>query len=83
MILADRIRKYVLDRKIKPARNQGVTSITIIAGEIHSDMGLKNRMPAVCGALDADKFLDYAQVKLILRTGPKQGSTAKWVFSLE
>jgi hypothetical protein len=83
MILADRIRKYVLDQKIRPARELNQSTIKIVAGKIHSEMTLKNRMPAVCSALDADKFLDYARVKLINRSGPKQSSTATWVFSLE
>ena len=83
MILADRIRKYVLEKKIIPAREMNQRTITIRAGEIHSEMGLKNRMPAVCEALDTDKFIDYAAVNLIERTGPKLGSSVKWVFALE
>ena len=82
MILADRIRKHVLDTRITPARKRGQTSVRIVAGEIHSEMGLENRMPAVCGALDADKFLSYAKVILVKRSGPRQGATAEWVFEL-
>jgi len=82
MILADRIRKYVLDTRIMPARMRGDTTVRVAAGEIHAEMGLVNRMPAVCGALGADKFLDYADVLLTKRSGPKHGATAEWVFEI-
>jgi hypothetical protein len=82
MILADRIRKFVLDQKITPARREERSLIRIRAGAIHSEMNLENRMPAVCGALDADKFLEYADVGLVERSGPEQGSTVEWIFSL-
>ena len=82
MILADRIRQYVLEKKITPARQQDRLNVTIVAGEIHAEMGLENRIPAVCGALDAEKFLDYASIRLIERRGPRQGSKAEWVFAL-
>ena len=82
MTEADRIRKYVLDHYITPARQQNQTTIKVVASQVHSGLGLHARMPAVCGALDADKFLDYAQVTLVSRSGPKQGSTATWVFML-
>ena len=53
----------------------------IVAGDVHKDMRLKSRMPAVCAALDAQKFQDEYGVVLSSRAGPKQGSTATWRFS--
>ena len=82
MILADKIRKYVLDKKVTPARLVGKQTVKIRAGNIHSEMRLRNRMPAVCGALDADIFLEYAGVSLVERSGPKQSSSVEWVFAL-
>lgn len=82
MILADRIRKYVLDTVITPARQQGRAYVVVRSGDIHKQMGLKDRMPAVCGALDAEKFLDYANVRLVERSGPYQGATVEWVFEI-
>jgi len=78
---ADTIRQFVVQKYISPARNEGKETITIIAGVVHTDMGLENRMPAVCSAIDADKFLEYANVHLVKRSGPHQGSTVKWVFA--
>lgn len=83
MILADRIRSFVLEKKIIPARERNQRIITIKAGDIHSEMGLKNQMPVVFGTLDAEKFLAFAGVNLTERSGTRQGSSAIWVFALE
>jgi hypothetical protein len=80
LILADQIRQYVLHNLITPARVAGHKQVTVRAGDVHQAMGLADRMPAVCGALDAHKFLSYASVQLISRTGPRQGANAEWVF---
>lgn len=80
MILADRIRQHVLDEIIEPARHLGQATVTVRVGDVHSAMGLESRMPAVCSALDANKFLDFARVTLVRRIGPPQGSSAEWVF---
>ena len=82
MILADKIRNYVRSELIEPARPSGQTVIHIHAGEVHAALGLKNRMPVVCSALDAEKFLAYANVNLESRKGPRQGASAEWVFDL-
>jgi hypothetical protein len=82
MILADRIRRYVRDEIILPSRQKGLSSVLVRAGDVHESLDLQNRMPAVCAALDAEKFQDYAQVRLVERRGPRQGSTAEWVFAL-
>jgi hypothetical protein len=83
MILADRIRQFVLENYINPVRNQGYLTVPIVAGTVHADMGLDNRMPAVCGALDAEKFLSYANIQLVSRSGPYQSSTVTWTFKLK
>lgn len=82
MILADRIRQHVIDEYVTPARQAGETEVSVRAGDVHEDMRLDNRMPAVCGALDAAKFYDQARVVLKRRSGPHQGANAEWVFSL-
>jgi len=82
MILADRIRQFVVEKYIVHAHNTGNSTVTIIAGVIHADMGLDNRMPAICSAIDADKFLSFANIYLVKRSSPNQSSTAEWVFAL-
>ena len=83
MAHTDEIRKYVVDQIIEPARQHGQTTVHIRAGDIHKALGLSNRMPLVCTAIGAQKFLDYARVTLIRRTGPQQGASVEWVFTLE
>jgi hypothetical protein len=83
MGLADEVREYVLVAIIKSARRGGQTTVTFTANQVHKAMGIQgNRMPDVCTALDTKKFLTYAKVQLINRTGPKQSTTAKWTFAV-
>lgn len=82
MKLADQIRKYTLDTFILPARLRGEKLVSFSATQIHDGMELEQRFPAVCGAIDAEKFLDYAGVVLVKREGPFQSSTSQWAFEV-
>lgn len=79
---ADQIRQHVNTAFFEPARKAGKASVHIVAGDVHSDLGLKNRMPAVCSAIDARKLQDEYRVFLIKRKGPPQSSTVSWDFEL-
>jgi len=79
---ADRIRQFVNKKYIEPARATGQSEVSIRAGDVHRDMGLRNRMPAVCSALDAKKFEKRYMVKLKERFGPPQSSSVVWIFSI-
>ena len=81
MATADEVRRYAL-KKIQEARQKGDKTISFTALEIHKGLGLNQRFPLVCSAIDADKFLDYASVILIKREGPKQSTTVRWTFDL-
>ena len=81
MATAEEVRRYAL-KKIQDARQKGEKTISFTALEIHKGMGLNQRFPLVCSAIDADKFLDYASVILISREGPRQSTTARWTFDL-
>ena len=82
MTLADNIRDYVILNIIEPARKDGKRMVTVNATDIHEALKLVSRYPAVCSALDANKFLEIAKITLINREGPKQSTTAKWTFGL-
>lgn len=56
--LVDDIRRYIFHNYIKPAIDKGLESIILRAGDIHSKMGLHNRMPAVCSALRSKKSIE-------------------------
>ena len=82
MVSVEETREYVRVAIVEPARRKGRKTVTLTASEVHRGMGLDNRMPAACGALDAGKFLEYAGVTLVERTGPGQGATARWTFAV-
>ena len=82
MPLADRVRRHVIERYIKPARSEGRTQVTVRAGDVHKELGLAAKLPIVCTSLDAERFWDDAGVTLIARRGPLQGATAEWVWAL-
>lgn len=79
---ADRIRAFVVETIIIPARTRNLPEIEIRAGDIHSGMHLANAMPAVCSAIGSRKFETYAGVTTIARTGPSQGSNARFRFAI-
>jgi 5-methylcytosine-specific restriction protein B len=81
--ISDQIRNYVLEQIIIPARQREERTITFSARDIHEGMKLQNSFPLVCNAIDAHKFLDFASVIRVSRDGPKQSSTARWVFDLK
>ena len=80
--LADRIRQHVITHDIVPAREAGQGEVSVRAGAVHGEMGLQDRMPAVCGALDTQVFLDLAGVAMKERSGPPQGATTRFVFQI-
>ena len=48
---ADAIREHVLRHHIQPARTAGNATVSVTAGQIQSEMGLKESLPAVCAAI--------------------------------
>lgn len=53
---ADLIRDYCIKTRIEPARLKNEKIVSIRAGDIHTEMKLKNNMLAVCGALQTQIF---------------------------
>jgi hypothetical protein len=83
MILADQIRQYAFSTYIQPVQavNPSHTMpVTIVSRDVVKGMMLNDRTPAVCQALDAQKFQTDNNLTLMARTGPKQGRTATWLF---
>lgn len=79
---ADRIRQYVLENYINPARDRGDVNSTVIVGVLNKEMGLKMAWPNICQALEGKKFLELAEVPPPLAQGPKQSTTRKLTFDL-
>lgn len=81
-LFADKIRKYCNETRIIPAREKGEKFIKIRAGDIRNEMSLKNKMPAICGALQTLKFENYAKVKRISIEGPGSGMNCVMTFEI-
>ena len=84
---ADKIRKYITDQLVEPARGRGETSIEIMSGDVHKSMGLKNALPAVCSVLEGAALAQLANMTLVERHSPigsdKPSSTIRYRFALE
>ena len=80
--LADRIRDFALEHYVSPARASGASEISIRAGDLHNEMGLEHRHPAVCGALRIERFHQEHHLELIREEGPRQGASTTFTFRL-
>jgi hypothetical protein len=71
-------------RYIAEARKRGDDKVTIVAGDIHRELGLHNLVPSVCSALGSENFLEQNQVELIGKEGPPSGksTTVKFTYRL-
>ena len=75
--VADSIRGHVLKHYIEPARKRGDRTVSVTAGQIHSEMHMKNRLPAVCSAIGSLKFEDECRVKVRPVAVPLNSSTTE------
>lgn len=87
MGLADEIRHFVFEHYIQPAKERGEAKLVVVSGEVHSRMGLKDRMPAVCSVLRGHKLQNLFDVQLVqeirLPNIVRDSSTNRFVFSVE
>lgn len=79
---SDEVREYCKINIIEPARVTGERQVVIRAGDIHTKMGYRNRMPLVCAALGAKKFEAIASVERVSLTGPTNGANAIFTFRI-
>jgi hypothetical protein len=82
MTQAERIRKFVFDHYVSPARAEGRAEITVRAGDVHRAMGLSSAMPNVCSAIGGVKFERLAEVTRSRRVGPPMGANVYFQFNL-
>ena len=81
-MLADQIREFVDDNYVAPARERGERSFSVRAGDVHSDMGLSARLPAVCAALGTDKFERNYGLRRTSVEGPINGANCVLTFEI-
>lgn len=83
MTIANRIRLHARRRYVLSARNRGQKSFPIHVGEVARDLGLIDRVPAVCSALKTKQFLKDNDLELVETVGPKSGQSTTVVFTYE
>jgi len=70
---AQGIREYLRRRYFEAARRRHETLVTLRAGDIHRELGLKNRVPNVCQVMESKVLEKECGVKIISRQGPPSG----------
>ena len=83
MAMADDVRAYAFEHYVKLARSRGEPSVKIRAGDIHTALKYRNRLPLVCAALGAMKFREAHGLTLQSIDGPGQSSTTTFTFALK
>lgn len=81
MSRADAIRRWIVDRLVEPARLRGEEILEIRAGDVHSRLGLRNRLPLVCSVVRGHKLLDAAGLEP-LHPPPPDGADAVFRYRL-
>jgi 5-methylcytosine-specific restriction enzyme B len=73
MTQAEQIRDHLLRRYIAPARRKGQTFVTITAGDVHKELGLRNRVPSVCQVMESRLLEREGGVRASSKQGPPSG----------
>jgi len=79
---ADRIRQYVLEHYIEPAREEGRDHVEVLVRDVNDALGLKDAWPNICQALAGRKFRDMAQIPEPERIGADQSPATRFRFDL-
>lgn len=79
---AERARLVAFNYFIEPAREAGMASVTIRAGDLHDMSGLVKNWANVCQALEGEMFQKLASVPVPKRSGPERSTTTEYTFVL-
>lgn len=79
---ADRVRQYVLEHYIEPARKGGREQAKVSVREVNAALNLNEAWPNICQALAGRKFQKLAQVPPPDRIGADQSSATVFWFDL-
>ena len=79
---ADRVRELAVREFIEPARAEGQSSVTIVARDIHDQLGLNAAHANVCQALAGRKLQKLASVPPPKMAGPMASSTTTFTYDL-
>ncbi|CDX58324.1 hypothetical protein MPL1032_240018 [Mesorhizobium plurifarium] len=80
---ADRIREYVLEHYIEPAREGDEAEVEVLVSDVNSALGLNQAWPNICQALKGQKFLTMADVASPVQIGADQSSATRFRFRVD
>lgn len=63
--LAERVRRFVCEQYAAPARREERAEFQLTSGQVHREMELRDRMPAVCGVLRGRRLEEACGIELV------------------
>jgi hypothetical protein len=81
--VSDLIRDHLCDSYLKAAIRRGENTFSVNVGAVHKALGLVNRIPQVCSALESKKLLDENHLRIASKTGPPSGQSTTVTFTYE
>jgi 5-methylcytosine-specific restriction protein B len=79
---ADRIRQYVLEHYIEPARENDAETVDVLVRNVNEALGLNQAWPNICQSITSSKFLEVADVEAPEQLGADQSSATVFRFCL-
>ena len=70
---AEQIRHHLQLEYFSPARRRGERFVTVRAGDVHRELGLRNRVPNVCQVMESRILEREAGVKVSSKQAPPKG----------
>ncbi len=82
MKVSDEIREHVIRKHFEPAKAAEKKELTLRAGDIHKELGLEGRMPAVCRVWGSNRLEKEARVHQLKTQGPHNGSNGRLTYAI-
>jgi 5-methylcytosine-specific restriction protein B len=79
---ADRIRQYVLEHYIEPAREGDAEAVDVLVRDVNKALGLNQAWPNICQAITGSKFAELADLEAPEQIGSDQSSATIFRFHL-
>lgn len=81
--VSDSIRDHLCNVYLATAIRRGESTFTVNVGAVHKALGLTNRVPQVCSALESKKLLGEKHLRIVSKTGPPSGLSTTVTFTYE
>lgn len=81
--ISDLIREHVCEIYLKNALRNEERTFAVNVGAVHKALGLNNRVPQVCSALESRKLLQENGLRIVSKTGPPSGQSTTVTFTYE